>query len=285
MTSLWRTGAITAAPGIHDPLTARIAEMAGHRALYLGGNAMALGLGKGQPFIGLTETVQIMARVTATSDLPVLVDAGAGFGEPAHLSIAVREMEAAGAAGLHIDDQPYPKRAAYHRGQGSLITPDAMAMRLRTAVAARRNGQLSIVARTDALRVSKSVDEALSRCAVYVEAGADALMVLDLDPGLAPQFRAAFPDTPLVWIGGVTPPIPSLAELERAGFALACYPFNGVALMATGLADLWGGLARDGTIDQSHETLARARGETLALVDMQRFWNIEDNQGDENGTA
>src|SRR5687768_8095326 len=124
MSALWRDGAITAAPGVHDPLTARIAEQAGHGALYLGGNAMALGLGKGQPFITLTETTQITARVTATSSLPVLVDAGAGFGEPAHLYIAVREIEAAGAAGLHIDDQPYPKLAAYHRGQGSLIAPD-----------------------------------------------------------------------------------------------------------------------------------------------------------------
>lgn len=285
MSALWRDGAITAAPGVHDPLTARIAEQAGHGALYLGGNAMALGLGKGQPFITLTETAQITARVTATSGLPVLVDAGAGFGEPAHLHIAVREIEAAGAAGLHIDDQPYPKRAAYHRGQGSLIAPGAMATRLRTAVAARRNARFAIVARTDALRVSKSADETLSRCAAYVEAGADALMVLDLGPALAPQFRAAFPDTPLVWIGGVVPPIPSLADLEGAGFALACYPFNGVALIASGLADLWGGLARDGMINQSDESLARARGETLAIADMQRFWDIEDGKGDQDGAA
>src|SRR3546814_9751351 len=93
-------------------------------------------------------------------------------------------------------------------------------------------------------------------------------MVLDLGPADAPQFRAAFPETPLVWIGGVAPPIPSLADLRQAGFALACYPFNGIALIASGLADLWGGLARDGTIDQPDETLARARTETLDLVDM-----------------
>lgn len=285
MTALWRSGAITAAPGVHDPLTARIAAQAGHGALYLGGNAMALGLGKGQPFLTLTETVQITARVTAATALPVLVDAGAGFGEPAHLHIAVREIEAAGAAGLHIDDQPYPKRAAYHRGQGSLVAPDAMATRLRTAVAARRDASFKIVARTDALRVSKSLDDALSRCAAYVEAGADALMVLDLGPDLAPRFRAAFPETPLVWIGGVTSPIPALADLERAGFALACYPFNGVALVATGLADLWGGLARDGTIHQPDDVLARARAETLAVVDMQRFWDIEDGKGGSHGPA
>jgi len=278
MSALWRAGAITAAPGIHDPLTARIAEQVGHGALYLGGNAMALGLAKGQPFITLTETAAITARVTATTDLPVLVDAGAGFGEPAHLHLAVREIEAAGATALHIDDQPYPKRAAYHRGEGTLVSPETMALRLRTAVSARRTAAFAIVARTDALRVTGSIDETLARCATYIEAGADALMVLDLGPADTPRFRAAFPDTPLIWIGGVVPPIPSLADLQQAGFALACYPFNGTALIASGLADLWGGLARDGTIEQPEEILARARKETLDLVEMQRFWDIESGE-------
>src|SRR3546814_1159643 len=107
-------------------------------------------------------------------------------------------------------------------------------------------------------------------------------MFLALGPADAPQFRAALPDTRLVWIGGVAPPIPSLVVLRQAGFALACYPFNGIALIASGLADLWGGLARDGTIDQPDETLARARTETLDLVDMQRFWNIESGKGDDH---
>src|SRR3546814_13170912 len=115
---------------------------------------MALGLGKGQPFITLTETAAITARVTATTDLPVLVDAGAGFGEPAHVHLAVREIEAAGATGLHIDDQPYPKRAAYHRGEGTLVSPDVIAFRLRIAAPARRPAALAIVAPTAALLVT-----------------------------------------------------------------------------------------------------------------------------------
>src|SRR3546814_16631414 len=120
---------------------------------------MALGLGKGQPFITLTETAAITARVTATTDLPVLVDAGAGFGEPAHVHLAVREIEAAGATGLHIDDQPYPKRAAYHRGEGTLVSPDVMALRLRTAASARRTSAFAIVPRTDGLPVPGPTDE------------------------------------------------------------------------------------------------------------------------------
>ncbi len=285
MSRLLPSVGIVAAPGVHDALTARIAERAGHSAVYLGGNALGLGLGKGQPFVTLTETVEVTARIARTVGIPVLVDAGAGFGEPGHLHIAVREIEAAGAAGLHIDDQPYPKRAGYHRGQGALVSAEDMCERLRTAVAARRDPRFAIVARTDALRVTKSIEETIVRCADYVGAGADALMVLDLGPGDAARFREAYPGTPLVWIGGVVPPVPSLSELEAAGFALACYPFNGVALIATRLGDLWARLAADGTIGQPDKELTRARGETLALVDMQRFWDIEDGKGGAGAAA
>ena len=278
MSQLFSGAGCIAAPGVHDPLTARIATQAGHQMLYLGGNALAMGLGKGQPFVTLTETVEVAARICRTVSVPLLVDTGAGFGEPAHLDLAVREMESTGAAGLHIDDQPYPKRAGYHRGQGSLVSAEQMVERLQTAITARRSTGFAIIARTDSLRVSKSVDDAVERCAAYVAAGADALMVLDLGVVDAPRFRAAFPDTPLVWIGGVVPPVPSLAELEAAGFALACYPFNGVAKLATQLTDLWAGLAHEGVIEQADEELARARKDTLALVDMQRFWDIEDGR-------
>ncbi|HEX4737330.1 MAG TPA: isocitrate lyase/PEP mutase family protein [Allosphingosinicella sp.] len=270
-------GEAVAAPGVYDPLGARIAAHAGHRALYLGGNAMALGLGKGQPFLTATETAAITARIAAAVDLPLFVDMGAGFGEPAHLDVALREIEAAGASAVHIDDQPYPKRAAYHRGRGALMPPEAMVRRLRAARGARRDPDLAIVARTDALRVAGSLDEGIARGRLYREAGADALMVLDLGPGDAAVFRDALPDTPLVWIGGVAPPVPSLDELSQAGFRIACYPFSGIAAATVALADVWEGLARTGRVDQSPELLARARRETLALAEMERAWALEDD--------
>lgn len=276
LNALLTRGEAVAAPGVYDALGARIAARAGHRALYLGGNAMALGLGKGQPFLTLTETVAITARIGLAADLPLFVDAGAGFGGLPHLDVAVRELEAAGASGIHIDDQPYPKPAGYHRGRGSVVEPEAMAARLRTAMAARRTDAMTIVARTDALRVTRSLDETLARCRLYTEAGAEALMVLDLGPDGAAAFRETFPALPLIWIGGVVPPVPSLQALSEAGFNLACYPFSGVAAVTAALADLWGELAASGRIDQPAELLARARKETLDLVDMERAWDIED---------
>jgi 2-methylisocitrate lyase-like PEP mutase family enzyme len=268
-------GGALAAPGVHDPYSARIAVNAGHRALYLGGNAMALGLGKGQPFLTSTETRDITARIAASVEAPLVVDAGAGFGGGAHLHVVLREIEAAGAAALHIDDQPYPKPVGYHFGKGALVAPEEMAARLRLAVAARRDADLLLIARTDALRVTGSVEETIARCRAYVEAGAEALMVLDLGPDRAAAFRAALPGVPLVWIGGVAAPVPTLGELSRAGFALACYPFNGVAAIATALGDLWAGLARDGTIGQAEDLLARARRETVALAGLEPLHRIE----------
>lgn len=271
---LLRRGGAIAAPGVQDALTALIAARAGAQALYLGGNAMALGLGKGQPFLTLTETAALTTRVTRAIDVPLLVDAGAGFGAGSHLRLAVRELEAAGAAAIHLDDQPYPKLADYHRGQGSLVPADEMAARLRIARAARHD--MLVIARTDALRVTKSLDETIRRAKCYGEAGADALIVLDLDPAQAPIVHDALPDFPLLWIGGVVPPVPSRDELSAAGFAMALYPFSGVAITITALTNLWAGLAETGRPAVSGDLLARARSETLALVDMAASWAVED---------
>jgi methylisocitrate lyase len=266
------------APGAYDAMTARIAARAGFGAVYLGGNALGISRAKGQPFVTLTETVQATAAIAAAGAVGVIVDGGAGFGESQHVLGAVRELEAAGAAAIHIDDQPYPKRAAYHRGQGALEDAEVVAHKIGVAVRARRNKDTLIMARTDALRVSKNLDEAIARARRCVAAGAEAIMMLDLGLHDAAAVRASLPGTPIVWIGGVHPPVPTRDDLAAAGFSLAVYPFNGVAAVAAATADLWRSLAETGRINQSPELLARMRGETLALVDMQERWDIEDEQ-------
>jgi 2-methylisocitrate lyase-like PEP mutase family enzyme len=208
-------------------------------------------------------------------DIPVIEDAGAGFGAPAHAHLAVRELEAAGAAALHIDDQPYPKEPRYHRGEGRLAPIDEVAAKLRIAVNARRDADLLIIARTDALRVTRSLEETVARGKAYAAAGVDALLVLDLAPAQAREVRAALPDLPLAWIGGVTPLIPSLAEIEAAGFSLALYPFNTVAAVSAAVGDLWAGVRRTGEVAQDAELLARARKETLEIARMPEIFDIE----------
>lgn len=267
-----------AAPGVYDVFTARIAEAAGAEAVYVGGNALGLHLGKGQPFVTATETTEAVSSIHRSTGILVVSDIGAGFGAPAHVRLAVRDVEAAGAAAIHIDDQPYPKDPDYHRGRGSLESVEAVCARFAVAASALSPDGPVLIARTDALRVSGSLEEAIARGRAYIDAGAEALMILDLTPDQAGPVREAFPDTPLVWIGGVNPPIPTLAELDAAGFKLALYPFNAVAAVTTAVGDLWRGLMTSGRIEQSADVLARARAETTVLAGLPAAWAIKDSQ-------
>src|SRR4029077_638212 len=107
----------------------------------------------------------------------------------------------------------------------------------------------------------------IARGRAYAETGIDALMVLDLEPKDVPAVRSALP-VPLVWIGGVVAPVPSLDELDAAGFALAVYPFNTIAAVTAAVDDLWRGMRATGRLAQSEALLARARRETMEVLDM-----------------
>lgn len=262
------------APGVLDPFTAKIVESLGFEALYLGGNAMGLHLGVGQPFVTLTETVESAIHVMRAVDVPVIIDFGAGFGEPAHLRRAIGEAENAGVAALHIDDQPYPKRAAYHRGAGSIVPVHQFAARMRSAVQAR-SSELVIIARIDALRVTGSLHEVSRRAHAAAEAGADAIVVLDMEPGHLAQLSGRLPGVPIAWIGATSAPGPTVEELETAGFALALYPFNSVAAVVDAMSRTWSPLLARGRLDQDPAVLARAKQVTADLLDLQSYWDIE----------
>lgn len=276
---LMAEGKCVAAPGAADVLSARIIARAGFDALYLGGNALGLAQGKGQPFVTATDTVEATARIARSVEAALIVDAGAGFGGASHLAAAVREIEAAGASALHIDDQPYPKSPNYHRGRGALAPIETAAARISTAKSALRDADTRLIGRTDALRVTRSLDDAIARAQAMREAGADAVLVLDAGPAHAAALRAALPGLPLFWIGGVSPPTPSLSELAAAGFSVALYPFNTAAAMCAAVADLWARFGESGRLDQSDELLARMRRETLDIVGMAEAWKIEDEHG------
>lgn len=283
--SLLAEGRMVVSPGACDPFTARLIERAGFESLYLGGNALGLSLAKGQPLITLTETVNHAAAIVRTSNLPLIVDAGAGFGGVAHVHRSVREIESTGAAALHIDDQPYPKSPSYHRGKGGLVPVEAAAAKLAVAVRAKRDPDFMVIARTDALRVTGDLDAAIARGRAYAEAGVDALMVLDLEPGQTAAVRTALPDLPLVWIGAVQAPVPRVGQLEAAGFAIAVYPMNTIAAIADVVARLWGTLRETGEMPQDGDFLKRMRHELSLIAGMQTYWDIEDKAAREDQAA
>lgn len=169
----WTAGPLCI-PGVYNALLARMAERLGFRAIYQSGGALSAGAAV--PDVGLltlTEFVAEAQRITQASTLPLLCDADTGFGEALNVERTVRLFEFAGVAGIHLEDQQLPKRCGHLSGK-QLVEPDVMQSKLRAAVAARRDPDFVIIARTDARGVNGFAD-AVRRAHLYLEAGADAI--------------------------------------------------------------------------------------------------------------
>ena len=161
-------------PGAFTPLSTRLIQEKGFEGVYLSGAVMANELG--MPDIGLTTLTEVATRaaqVASSTDLPVLVDADTGFGEPMNVARTVQALEDAGVAGLHIEDQVNPKRCGHLDGK-EVVDERTALQRIRAAVQGRRDPGLVIMARTDVRGVS-GMQAAVDRAKALVDAGADAV--------------------------------------------------------------------------------------------------------------
>lgn len=211
---------IIAAPGIFDPISARIAESLGFLVLDLPGSALGYETTLMEPNLGLEDMVEATRRITSAVNIPVVIDVGAGFGEPAHLLRTVRFLEQAGAAGMHLEDQVFPKRFHYHVGQEHTISAEEMLEKIHYAVEARRDPDFVIVGRTDAFR-TVSFAEGVRRSNLYVEAGADMIMPSHVTTGEQVKQLPHEIHAPLNWTHSAgrpgEAPVFSLQELEAMG--------------------------------------------------------------------
>jgi methylisocitrate lyase len=215
-------------PGAFNALTARLAERLGFEAVYLSGGALSAGWA-GLPDVGLlsqaefAEQAAVLARATS---LPLLCDADTGFGEPIHVERTVRLYEQAGAAGLHLEDQISPKRCGHLSGKG-LIAAEAMAAKVRAAVAARRDPDFVIVARTDARSV-EGFDAAVARARAYLAAGADMIFPEALES--ADEFDRFARAVAAPLLANMTEfgrsPLLDFADLAAMGYRAALYPLT-----------------------------------------------------------
>jgi 2-methylisocitrate lyase-like PEP mutase family enzyme len=141
-------------PSVYDPIGARLVQQAGFEAAYVGGYVTGGSLAITEPLLSMTEQIDVAQRVAHAIDIPVLADAGAGFGEPLHTMRTVREFAAAGIAGVHIEDQLFPKRAHYHKYQVHGIPTDEFVTKIKYACRARDevDPDFLIIARTDTCR-------------------------------------------------------------------------------------------------------------------------------------
>jgi methylisocitrate lyase len=168
------SGQLLRFPGAFNPLSARLIEEKGLEGVYISGAVISADLGL--PDIGLTTLSEVAGRagqIARMTDLPSLVDADTGFGEPMNVARTVQQLEDAGVAGLHIEDQVNPKRCGHLDGK-AVVDEDTAIKRIRAAVAARRDPNLLIMARTD-IRALDGLHAAVDRAKALVDAGADAI--------------------------------------------------------------------------------------------------------------
>jgi methylisocitrate lyase len=168
------TGELLRFPGAFNPLSARLIERKGFDGVYISGAVLSADLGL--PDIGLTTLTEVAGRsnqIARMTELPAIVDADTGFGEPMNVARTVQELEDAGVAGLHIEDQVNPKRCGHLDGK-QVVDESTALKRIRAAADARRDPNLLIMARTD-IRAVDGLDAAVDRAKALVDAGADAI--------------------------------------------------------------------------------------------------------------
>src|SRR6266567_3563356 len=248
--ALLDSGQMIVAPGAFDPLSARLVEEAGFPAVYMTGFGTSAAL-LGRPDVGLltmTEMAGNAGRIAACVDVPVIADADTGYGNPLNVIRTVGAYEAAGVAGIHIEDQVAPKKCGHL--EGKLVIPaEEMAEKVRAAVEARGDTDFVIIARTDA-RAVEGFEQSLARAGRYLRAGADALFIeaLTSEAEVAEAARA-FPGVPLLfnWAeGGRTPPV-SLARLRELGYRIVIFPISTLLAATAAMRRILQEISRAGT--------------------------------------
>ena len=262
-------GGTHAIPGAFNAAAALLAERAGFPAVYVSGAGTANGVG-GFPDVGLMSLEEVVrhARYTAEAvSVPVIVDADTGFGEALNVVRTVRELEGAGAAGLHLEDQENPKRCGHLEGK-RLVPATDMVRKVAAAAGARRSADFVIIARTDAKAV-EGLDAAIARARRYVEAGADVVFPEGLET--AEEFAGFAREIPVPLLANMTEfgktPYLSVAEFAALGYRLVLFPMTGYRVAMKAVEEAFRQLAAEGT---QHGFLDRMQPRT-ELYDLVRY--------------
>lgn len=212
-------------PGAYDTLSARLVQLAGFGAVYLTGGGYSRA--NGYPDIGLltmTEITQWISRTVEAVEIPVIADMDSGYGNALNVVRSVREYEKTGVAAFHLEDQVSPKKCGHYEGK-QIVSRAEMVGKIKAAVDTRRDGDLVIIARSDA-RSIEGLQAAIDRVNAYLEAGADVGFVEA--PQSAEELAAAArqlakPALCNIFEGGKTPPLPA-RQLEAMGYRIGIYP-------------------------------------------------------------
>jgi len=236
-------------PGVPNAAMARQVEQIGFDAVYVSGAGMANATA-GVPDIGLltmTEVVRLAGYVASAVKIPAIVDADTGFGGAENVARTVRELERAGLAGCHIEDQEFPKRCGHLAGK-LLVEVEEMTGKIKAAVAARRDPDFLIIARTDA-RTVEDFDRTLDRAQQYIEAGADAIFPEALQNEQEFRDFAAEIDVPLM--ANITEfgksPLLTFEQLAEFGYRMVIFPQSAFRVSMKASEKFFAALKKTGT--------------------------------------
>src|ERR1700761_6034719 len=252
-----RRAAVTV-PGAANALFARVIEDLGFEAVYVTGAGVANML-LGAPDIGLTTMTEVSEAVAAIADavsLPLIVDADTGFGNAVNMVRTVRTLERAGASGIQIEDQVFPKKCGHFAGK-HVIAADEMVQKIKAAADARRDQSLQIIARTDA-RAIEGLDRALERANAYIGAGADVTFVeapTSLDELARIAKELPVPQVANIVFGGKTPD-PGREKLAELGFSIVLYANAALQAALKASYDVLGALKTEGSLKSVADRLA-----------------------------
>jgi carboxyvinyl-carboxyphosphonate phosphorylmutase len=265
-------------PGVFDCVSAKVAERAGFAAASISGAALTASV-LGYPDVGLQTMAEVLAQarnIVRSVQIPVTVDADTGYGNALNVMRAVCEFEAAGVAGMMIEDQTFPKRCGHFEGK-KVIDAEEMVIKIQAACEARRNPDFMIIARTDA-RALHGIEEAVRRGVRYAEACADVIFVEAMLTVEEMELVAKSISKPLranMNEGGKTPSL-HYDKLYQMGYKLINYSGMLQRAAIRGMLDVAGVLKREGTTSSAYPSKLCDLAERSELLGLERFYELEE---------
>ena len=271
-------GRMVVAPGAYDAITARLFRHMGFKTLYIPGSQTGTVLGTTEPLTSLTQMAQVGETVAkgVRYELPVILDAGAGFGDPVHVMHAVETLEDAGITAIHIEDQFYPKRVSYHRGLEHIVPIDVYQQRLEYALRARKSENFLIIARNDGIRGAEggSQEEAVRRAHAAMELDVDVIMPLGVrDRAQYEYLRREIKDIPMLALAGIGQL--GVKEFESIGYQIVIYPGTTIGSALNGIVHAYKDVLETGHVNVSQEEGDAARDLTNTLLRFDDLWEVE----------
>ena len=270
-------------PGAINAYSAKLAERAGHRAIYLSGSGVAAA-SYGLPDLGVTSMEDVLIdakRITSATSLPLLVDIDTGWGDSNSISKTIQEFSKVGCAAVHIEDQVFDKRCG-HRPNKQIVSILEMRDRLKVALDSKVDESFFIMARTDAL-ASEGMNGTIERCGEYLEEGADGIFleaVTSIDQ--YKEFKNIF-SAPL--LANITEfgktPLFTQAELNSVGVDMVLYPLTAFRAMSQSAENVYNSVIKDGTQEPLLDIM-QTREELYEVLDYYNFEKQLDEQFENN---